>query len=184
MSSTKQLGLVSKTKSTPACCGTVADKPAPAPAILPMSLDLLRAVRGHSVEGQGDSGARLISTIALEFAELHAAELHRNEFPNEFPNVDFESEPDRRAHLRDSLDALLSRSLPQLARPDRNALRSVVEQIAYVSAEFVRSLRRYGGLDPRVHALCTHAAILADHYQALADAALRQQPWTPTIDQE
>ncbi|WP_246349725.1 hypothetical protein [Nocardia barduliensis] len=139
-------------------------------AVLPTSLELLRAVRGHSVDAQGGPLARVITGLARDLADCYAAE----------PTGSQDTGPKRaRAQLLLGIETLLSTALPHLPSEDRDQIGRTVDQVAQASVEFHRSLRQHGGADERVRVQCREAAALADRYAALVASAIRRQPWSP-----
>ncbi|MEU6185798.1 hypothetical protein [Nocardia sp. NPDC047038] len=139
-------------------------------AVLPTSLELLRAVRGHSVDAQGGPLARVITGLARDLADCYAAE----------PTGSQDSGPKpARAQLLLGIETLLNTALLHLPSEDRDQICRTVDQVAQASVEFHRSLRQHGGADERVRVLCREVAALADRYAAMVSSAIRRQPWSP-----
>ncbi|MCX0272745.1 hypothetical protein NLM24_18950 [Nocardia zapadnayensis] len=139
-------------------------------AVLPTSLELLRAVRGHSVDAAGGPLARLVSSYALRLAELHATDV------SEMARTDIRPSCD---NTLDRLETLLTAALPHLPTEDIHVIGRTIERIARASVELHRALRRFGGADGRVRLMCRRTAALADQYTDLTRSAALRQPWLP-----
>ncbi|MEU1525564.1 hypothetical protein ABZ413_25565 [Nocardia rhamnosiphila] len=108
-------------------------------AVLPTALELLRAVRGHSIDAAGGPLARRVLNHALHLAELHAT------------NVVSEITCTGRScdSILDRLETLLTAALPHLPTEDLHSITRTIERIARASVELHRALRRFGGADDR-----------------------------------
>ncbi|MBY8864091.1 hypothetical protein K7711_47070, partial [Nocardia sp. CA2R105] len=142
-----------------ACRGTAEDA-------LPTSLELLRAVRGNSVDTHGSPCARILARCALDLAELCAAESCAG--GGSAAGV---TRARRRAELLACIEDLLLMGLPDSPADLRHRIRLSIEQIAEASVELHRALRRFGGSDERVLALSHHTAELVNHYTTLHESA-------------
>ncbi|MET7772540.1 SDR family oxidoreductase [Nocardia sp. NPDC005366] len=139
-------------------------------SVLPTPMELLRAVRGHSVETEGGPLARVVAKCALELAELHIVEQQ---------NTTCAAVAPIRAVLLDHIDAIVAIGLPHVADIERREIRDTIERIALASIELHQALRQRGGTDEHVRALCRRTAVLADTYSALVTSAARLLPWSP-----
>ncbi|MEU1994092.1 hypothetical protein ABZ511_06550 [Nocardia gamkensis] len=138
--------------------------------VLPTSLELLRAVRGHSLDAQGGPLARVITGLARDLAECYAAEPTGWQDTGPKPAC---------AQVLLRIETLLNTALPHMPSGDRDQIGRTMDQVAQASVEFHRSLRQHGGADERVRVLCREVAALADRYAALVSSAIRRQPWSP-----
>jgi hypothetical protein len=141
-------------------------------AALPTALELLRAVRGHSIDATGGPLARRVLSYALRLAELHATDVSEIACTDIRPSCD---------SILDRLETLLTAALPHLPTEDLRSIGHTIERIARASVELHRALRRFGGADDRVRLMCRQTAALADHYTDLTRPAALRQPWLPRV---
>ncbi len=142
---------------------------------LPTSLELLRAVRGNSVDTQGSPCARILVRCAFDLAEICAAE---SRTANVSATLGMRTR--RRAELLACIEDLLIMGLPHSPAELRRGICRAVEQIAEASVELHRALRRFGGADERVLALSRRTAELVEHYTILLDSVTLLHPWSPS----
>jgi hypothetical protein len=141
-------------------------------AVLPTALELLRAVRGHSIDASGGPLARQVLSYALRLAELHATDVSEMVCTDIRPSCD---------SVLDHLESLLTAALPHLPTEDLRSIGHTVDRIARASVELHRALRRFGGADDGVRLVCRQTAALADHYTDLTRSAALRQPWSPRV---
>jgi len=141
--------------------------------VLPSSLELLRAVRGNSVDTHGSPCARILVRCAFDLAEVCAAESRATTAPTAVRTR-------RRAELLACIDDLLIMGLPHSPAVLRRRICRAVEQIAEASVELHRALRRFGGADERVLVHSRRTAELVAHYTMLLDSVALLHPWSPS----
>ncbi|GAB4590040.1 hypothetical protein [Nocardia sp. IFM 10818] len=142
--------------------------------VLPTQYQLLRAVRGHSIDGYTPP-ARIVAARAHHLAELNAA-AHVTDCRSPQASM---IENSRRATIAEIADTIRRSVTDETV--DCARLSTIIAAVAARSEEAFRALRCYGATDHRVHKLWFELAELSDEYAGMIIELSARERRTPAV---